>query len=53
VVSEAQAQTFATAGFELFEGRSPRDSITAAYFCENFLCRLPVTEADQLTGLLV
>jgi uncharacterized protein YyaL (SSP411 family) len=53
VVSEEQAQTLATAGFELFDGRSTRDGITAAYFCENFLCRLPVTEADQLTGLLV
>jgi uncharacterized protein YyaL (SSP411 family) len=52
VVTEEQAQTLTTAGFELYEGRSARDGTAAAYLCENFVCRLPVTDPDQLRTLL-
>jgi len=52
VVTEPQAHALAAAGFELFEGRSTRDGQAAAYLCENFVCRLPVTDPDQLRELL-
>jgi uncharacterized protein YyaL (SSP411 family) len=34
------------------EGRTPVDGRAAAYVCENFACRLPVSEAVQLRDLL-
>jgi uncharacterized protein YyaL (SSP411 family) len=52
VVTSAQAQAFADAGFELYEGRTLRDGQAAAYLCENFVCRLPVTTASDLRSAL-
>jgi uncharacterized protein YyaL (SSP411 family) len=48
VVSTEQAEAFARAGFELYEGRS----VEAAYVCENFACHLPVTTEQELLRLL-
>ncbi|HAM28183.1 MAG TPA: thioredoxin domain-containing protein [Microbacteriaceae bacterium] len=48
VVTRAQAAAFATAGFELFEGRDRE----AAYLCEAFVCRLPLTDPDELDRAL-
>jgi len=44
VVTPAQAAAFAEAGFELFEGRVTAPGKTTSYFCEDFVCRLPVVE---------
>lgn len=52
VVSAAAAREFAAAGFELFEGRRPVDGRTTAYYCTDFVCRLPVTEPGALAALL-
>lgn len=46
--TEAQAGALAADGFELFEGRSARDGLPTAYLCQDFVCRLPVTEAAAL-----
>ncbi|MFT4259147.1 MAG: thioredoxin domain-containing protein, partial [Microbacterium sp.] len=43
VVSPAQAEAFAAAGFELFSGRS--EPSERAYDCRAFVCRLPMAEA--------
>ena len=48
VVTPDQSRAFAEAGFELFEGRTDE----AAYVCEDFVCRLPVTTVDELRALL-
>jgi hypothetical protein len=48
VVTADQSRAWAAAGFELFEGRTAR----AAYVCEDFVCRLPVTSATELARLL-
>ena len=48
VVTRAQAATFAEAGFELFRGRDRE----AAYFCRDFVCRLPVVEPRDLADAL-
>jgi uncharacterized protein YyaL (SSP411 family) len=48
VTSIEQAEAFARAGFELYEGRS----VEAAYVCENFVCHLPVTTEAELLRLL-
>ena len=42
VVSPAQATAFATAGFELFEGKEATPE--RAYDCRAFVCRLPVSD---------
>jgi uncharacterized protein YyaL (SSP411 family) len=47
-VTSEQSATFADAGFELFAGRS-RDG---AYYCEQFVCALPVTTEAELNALL-
>jgi len=52
VVTGAQAGEFAASGFELFEGRTLRDGRAAAYFCERFVCALPVAEPAALGELL-
>jgi uncharacterized protein len=52
VVTPAQADAFAAAGFELFASRVARDELATAYYCEHFVCALPVTTAGELTALL-
>lgn len=46
IVSPAQAQGFADAGFELFEGKSA--AVDQAFDCRSFVCRLPVSDAGDL-----
>jgi hypothetical protein len=48
VVTSDQSRAWAEAGFELFEGRTAE----AAYVCEDFVCRLPVTSVSELAALL-
>jgi uncharacterized protein YyaL (SSP411 family) len=52
VVTPDQAREFAEVGFELFDGRGLIQGGPAAYLCENFLCRLPVTTGSELAALL-
>ncbi|EAR23778.1 hypothetical protein A20C1_12410 [marine actinobacterium PHSC20C1] len=51
-VSQAQADAFAASGFELFAARAATDGAPTAYLCEEFVCRLPLTDAAALTALL-
>ncbi|MET0614738.1 MAG: thioredoxin domain-containing protein [Thermoleophilaceae bacterium] len=39
-------------GVPLLEGRDPVDGRATAYVCEQFTCKAPVTEPDQLEALL-
>ena len=39
-------------GVPLLADRGPVDGLAAAYVCENFACRRPVTEPDELEALL-
>ncbi|HEV7741971.1 MAG TPA: DUF255 domain-containing protein, partial [Pseudolysinimonas sp.] len=52
VVTPAQSAEFAAEGFELFAGRALRDGSPAAYYCEHFVCALPVTTPEALAALL-
>ncbi|MFM9878258.1 MAG: thioredoxin domain-containing protein [Rhodoglobus sp.] len=52
VVTGDQAAAWAEAGFELFEGRATTPGVATAYLCEDFLCRLPLTGADELAAAL-
>ncbi|RWZ64612.1 thioredoxin domain-containing protein [Labedella populi] len=51
-VSEPAARALEEAGFELFADRSPRGGSAAAFVCRDFVCRLPVTEPDEVTAAL-
>jgi hypothetical protein len=42
----------ATDGVPLLEGREPVDGRAAAYVCEHFVCKAPVTGADELEAVL-
>ncbi|WP_298041006.1 DUF255 domain-containing protein [uncultured Microbacterium sp.] len=46
IVTPAQAQAFAEAGFELFAGRS--SSGDAVFDCRGFVCRLPVSDPAEV-----
>ncbi|WP_424711841.1 thioredoxin domain-containing protein [Microbacterium sp. SLBN-111] len=48
VVTPAQAQDFARAGFELFEGKVSRNGAATAYDCRAFTCALPTTDPAAL-----
>ena len=52
IVTPAHAEAFAEAGFELFEGRIASAGRPTAYFCERFVCRLPVSDPGDLDALL-
>jgi uncharacterized protein YyaL (SSP411 family) len=54
VVSASQAQSFAQAGFELFEGRTGQDrgSEGRAFLCRAFVCALPITDDRSLLAAL-
>jgi uncharacterized protein YyaL (SSP411 family) len=39
-------------GVPLLEGREPVDGKAAAYVCEHFVCRAPVTTPEQLEATL-
>ncbi|MDL9980658.1 thioredoxin domain-containing protein [Microbacterium sp. ASV49] len=47
-VTEAQARAFSEAGLSLFEGKTRADGRATAYDCRDFVCRLPVTDPDEL-----
>lgn len=51
-VSQTQADAFAASGFELFAARTATDGAPTAYLCEEFVCRLPLTDAAALEALL-
>lgn len=52
IVTSQQAAAFAVAGFELFDGRVALGGATTAYWCEQFVCRLPTVSADELSTLV-
>ncbi len=51
IVTPRQSSEFAAAGFELFEARGLAHGRAAAYLCEDFVCKLPVTDATELRAL--
>jgi len=52
VVTPTQANQWAAQGFELLKGRTTMPGLTTAYLCEDFLCRLPITDAAGLAEAL-
>ena len=49
-VSDTTARALAEEGFALFDARSTVGDRTTAYVCREFVCRLPVTDADAVTA---
>lgn len=47
ILTPAQAQAFAAAGFELFEGKHA--TTERAYDCRAFVCRLPVSDPAEVS----
>ncbi len=47
-LTASAASAWAEAGFELLAGRAPQGSSSTAFACTDFVCRLPVTRADEL-----
>ena len=39
-------------GVPLLEGREPVDGLAAAYVCEHFVCKAPLTSPDELAAEL-
>ncbi|MCU1470335.1 MAG: thioredoxin protein [Glaciihabitans sp.] len=52
VVTLPQAAAFVAAGFALFEARTLQRGSPTAYLCENFVCRLPITDPAVLRAAL-
>lgn len=52
LVSEEAARELAEAGFDLFADRTARGEEASAYLCADFVCRLPVSRAQELSGML-
>lgn len=52
VVSSIQADEWAAQGFELLEGRTTAPGVATAYLCEDFVCRLPITDSAALAVAL-
>lgn len=52
IVTERQAAEFASAGFELFEGRTATTGTVTAYRCRSFVCSLPVHDDGALEALV-
>ncbi|CAN5605980.1 thioredoxin domain-containing protein [soil metagenome] len=52
VLTGDQAAAWAARGFELLEGRVTTAGVTTSYVCEDFTCRLPVTDPEELLRLL-
>ena len=48
VVTDAEARAWQDAGFGLLEGRTTQSGLHTGYLCTDFVCRLPVTDADRL-----
>ncbi|MDY7541226.1 MULTISPECIES: thioredoxin domain-containing protein [unclassified Cryobacterium] len=48
-VTANQARALAAAGFDLFAGRAPLRELPTAYLCQDFVCRVPVTDPAELT----
>jgi uncharacterized protein len=51
IVTERQAAEFASAGFELFDGRTATMGTATAYRCRSFVCSLPVHDGGALEAL--
>ena len=52
LAAEGQEGAGSTGGIPLLEGRGLVDGKAAAYVCQNYVCQLPVTEADALVAQL-
>lgn len=50
VATESQAAALAEAGFDLYTARTSRDGLPTAYFCRDFVCRLPATTPEELSA---
>ncbi len=52
LVTESQSAAFADAGFDLFAARGALGGRPTAYWCEQFVCRLPTAVPEELSVLL-